>query len=674
MKRTFRYSSMIAVAVLGWLVAITAAVAAPNSERLIPATFMERQDSNGFAWNITQNGGLANDSRGCFQYALFPMVNGVQFNYSQQQMTADSSVFVLSGARTQQGLEASRRISVDLKHGILQYIDTFRNTTAAPASTTIMVPVRLGSQAVSVITDRGNPASGQLSDKDTGVLIMNQAHLPSPVFYLNGPKSKVRASFSAIHNNFQFNINYSLTIPPGKESSILIGVAQRNVAGTPDAKALAALFKPFKEASWSRMIPKSLQRTIANGRGGGAYGSTINYGEDVPALLAELGEDRGPHDTLRIGETTRLRGTLKVKDLTVASLGEDRRVPLDRVAAIVGHDQNRRSARLLLRDGQMFVGKITPAEFKFALNSGLEAMCDLANLDRLVLREQSDDGQPAAGVLGFVEFAEGDRLAVVSGPPQKVVALTAWGERRMALGDVHHWSLPSSGQETTGSRIVLNDGSSFTAFLMDDKLTLQTTDHGKQQRSVLEIQRFRTAAATSKGKDSDRALVMAPHVLLAGDNLFVGQLESPVVHLVSGGQIIPLAPQQIKFLRRADSDSTGLDEPVFQVTLWDGDVAEGTLRERTLPLRAGGDLLQVPATDLVEVHVPTPTVPESLRTKIAELITDLGDSQWSKRESAMKELMDFGAVGLGQYQEALEQTSDLEVQKRLQTLIDAAKE
>lgn len=670
MKRTVRSRLIAACACLGCLAAGAAGFAAPKSDALVPATFMERHDANGFGWNMTQNGGLANDSRGCFTYALYLTINGMQLNFAQQQMTADSSVFVFSGARSQQGLEVSRRITLDLKQGILQYIDTFRNTTASPVSTTIMLPVRLGNPATAAITDQGAAVSSQLSDKETGILIVNQPNLPSPLLFLNGPKSKLRPSINN-QNNFQFTIGYSLTVPAGKESSILYGVAQRHVTGTPDAKTLAALFKPFHATSWTRTIPKTLKSTIANGTG--SYRSEVDYGGELPGVLAELGEDRGPHDSLLVGEATHLRGTLKIKELTVDAVGQDRRLPVERIAAIIGGNQRARSPRVLLRDGQVFVGRVSPSELKFALNSGLEATCKLADLDRLVLREQPDDGQPGPGVFGYFELPEGDRLAVVSGPPQKVTALTAWGERHLALGDVHHWSLPSSGQESAGYRMVLNDGSAFTAYLLDDKLELQTTDHGKQELSVLDIQRFRTAAATTQ--DTERTALMAPHAMLAGDNVFVGQLESPVVHLIAQGQIIPLAPQQIKVLRRTDPDSLAEgNEPVFQATLWDGDTAEGSLRERTLPLRAGGDLLQVPVSDLLELHVPTPTVPESLRTKITELIADLGDSQWAKREAALKELMDFGSVGLGQYQEALEQTSDLEVQKRLQTLIDAAKE
>lgn len=659
--------------ILGPMAAATA-WAAPKAENLVPMQHMERQDSNGFGWNVSQNGNLANDSRGCFNYAMHITVGGQfgmqQMSFQQQLMTADGSVFVFSGAQVP-GLEVSRRIRLDLKQGIAQYIDSFRNATAAPVTATVNVAVQLSSQATAIVTSTGSPLSGALGEKDVGILMARQLNVPSALFYLTNPKSKVRPNITN-QNNFTFSISYPLTVPAGKTASLVYGVAQRNITGTPDSKALAGLFKPFKEASWARAIPSDLRHTIVNLGSSGQ--SDVNYGGELPDVLADLGDDRGPHDVLRVGEQTRLRGTLTVKELTISTRNGPRRLPLERIAAIIGGNQRGRNKRLLLRDGQVFVGNIIPSVLKFALNSGLEATCKLADLDRLVLHEQPGDGQPGPGVFAYFELPEGDRLALASGPPQKLVALTAWGQRTVPLADIHHWSVPNSSQETVGHRIVLNDGSAFTAFVQDETLKLRTTDHGSQEVSVLEIQRFRTAAASAK--DADRAALLVPHAILAGDNLFVGQIELPVVHLISQGQVIPLAPPQIKLLLRDDTDSPALggDEPIFQATLWDGDVAVGTLREKALPLRAGGDLLQVPVSDLLELRVPTPTVPESLRKRIAELINDLGDPQWPRRDAATKELIDFGAVGMGQYQEALEQASDLEVRKRLQALIDAVKE
>ena len=106
----------------------------------------------------------------------------------------------------------------------------------------------------------------------------------------------------------------------------------------------------------------------------------------------------------------------------------------------------------------------------------------------------------------------------------------------------------------------------------------------------------------------------------------------------------------------------------------DGDTATGELRESTLPLRTVGGILQVPVTDLVELRTPSPTVPESLRTRITELLADLGNADYNRREAATKELQSLGAVVKEQGADALKATTDPEVRKRLQTLLDGLKE
>jgi hypothetical protein len=207
----------------------------------------------------------------------------------------------------------------------------------------------------------------------------------------------------------------------------------------------------------------------------------------------------------------------------------------------------------------------------------------------------------------------------------------------------------------------------------DGTLQLATLEYGVQPWSVLDIRRWRSAHRT--GVKTDRIDPHAPHVILLGDNLFVGPVDLPLIHLAVQGQVVPIPPAQVKIMRRdTENDAPGNESLVFRVEMWDGDVAVGQLAETVLPVRTVGGVLQIPASDLLEMRVPTPTVPDSMRGRITELLADLGHSEWTRREAASKELRSLGGVIQEQCEDLLKTTTDPEVRKRVQALLDSLKE
>jgi hypothetical protein len=545
-----------------------------------------------------------------------------------------------------------------LKQGVVQYVESLKNTGATAMTANLVVNVRLGNQAQSIVSDQGKPLGGSLAEKESGFLVVSQAGVPSPLFMLGGPKAKVRPIINN-QNNFQFTVAYSLSVAPGRSA-------------TPDAKALAALFKPLKQPGLLNDLPADVRRSIQNGTGETGFG----FGSDIelPDAFAELATVRGPHDTLLVGEDTRLRGSLIAQQLSISTAHGSQKLPIEKVAAISGGNMCGRTNRLVLRDGQVLVGPIQEQELKFTLNSGLDAVCSLASLDRFVLREQPGDGEAGPKVFAYVDLPSGDRLAIVPGEQQTITAVTPWGNRAIPLNDIELLSISGPSQGTAGHRLVLVDGSSFVAFLSQGTLELTTANFGVKQFNVMEMQRIR--AARYKTGSNGPTPPVTPHAVLAGGNLLIGQLDLPILHFDSQGQAIPIAPPQIKVLRRheADDSTSGIDRTLYRAELWDGDVIVAAVREQTLPLRTGSEVLQVPLADIVELRVPTPTVPESLRARISELLADLGHTEWRRRESASKELLALGAIAQELCQDALQHATDPEVRKRVQDLLDAMKE
>ena len=126
-----------------------------------------QQDSLGFGWHVFQGGGLANDGRGCFNNAETLMSGGMQANFSQQLMTPDSSEFFFSGWQIQ-GVEVSRTVRLDLKQGIVQYIESFRNPSKAPVTVNFNLQSQMLNRGLACVTDQGTPLGTALSPKDLG--------------------------------------------------------------------------------------------------------------------------------------------------------------------------------------------------------------------------------------------------------------------------------------------------------------------------------------------------------------------------------------------------------------------------------------------------------------------------------------------------------------------------
>lgn len=637
---------------------------------MVPAQYNnERQDANGFGWQISPNG-LNSDNRGCISHAAALHIGGSQAHFQQGQMSPDGLLFQQSGVKMM-NLDISRRVRFDFANSNVQFVDSFSNKTNSPISVSVTISARLGNPAQAVVSDQARPlGGGSLGAQDSGLLAVAQNNgMPSAMFYFGTPKARVRPTVN-VQNNYQLNANYSISVGAGKTVSIVTGIGQLNLNGPPDATATKNAFKPLMSPSWIRSVPKDVRGTIAN-----AIVSSAGMLDDSDSIdaLAELG-DRGPHDMLLVGSATRLRGTLSGGQISIDAKRGRREVALDRVAAIFGGNQSGRPAKLVLRDGQVLVGPVKVPEFKFTLNSGLDVSCSVDSVDRLVLKEAPADGKPAPEVFAYIDLLEGDRLAVKQGEPQKITIVTAWGACDIALEEIDLFTAGNPSHGTITHRLALRDGSVFSTMVSDGDLKLNSSEYGTQNWSVFDIRRLRAAHRTPA---TDGAEPAAPHVVLTGDNLFVGQVELPLIHLVVQGQTIPLQPGSLKSLKRetaAGSSSLAEEKSVYVAELWDGDTATGELRESTLPLRTVGGILQVPVTDLVELRTPSPTVPESLRTRITELLADLGHVDYNRREAATKELQSLGEVVKEQGADALKATTDPEVRKRLQTLLDGLKE
>lgn len=653
----------------GTLISPLAAQTSSNP-KLVPAAFTPKTDALGFVWDVDQQGAVSQGTNNCFSNGFQMEVNNNTFNPTQSLMTADGSEYVLTGnvSNGNSNVEVTRRIRVDVKNSTIRYLDTVRNTGASAAQTTLQINATLNNRVQAIISDQGSASGATLGPKESGLLAIRNANQQQPaiVFYLADAAAKVKPTVRN-NSNYRLDFTYSLSLNAGDAVSVVYGAGQRTQATVPDPKGLAALFAPFKSARFTAGISGKERKTIINLGPGSAL---LAGGGDTPALatpLDRLNVERGPSDVLAIGEETRLRGSASCKALTVAGEFGPVQVPLEKVAAIRGGPQE---GYLYLRDGQALGGRITADELKFTVSTGTAIPLNIGGLARLVMRTgtRADDA-PVAGVWGWVETFGGDRLAVVVPDAAfRVRVITPYGPREIAPDDLL-WMAPASEENTLGYRVVLKDGSRFFALLDGDELEVKTALFGVRKIPAGELRALVSAQPRPK-TDEDADKPDRAQTALAGDQLLSGSIDLAELHFVTAGDAVPISPATIKTLHNtADEKNPAAG---FVAEIWGGGTVAGALRETVLPVRTGDVVQMVPTQDLLEATLPAPAVSDNLRDKIANLIRDLGHPEWEKREAASRDLGELGAMPRTQLAEAVKQTTDAEVRRRAQSLLDEA--
>ncbi|MHA3774368.1 hypothetical protein ACXR0O_22815 [Verrucomicrobiota bacterium sgz303538] len=590
-------------------------------------------------------------------------LNGYSFSAQQGMMSADGSEYFLTSGDLN-GIIVSRRIKIETKDALVRYFETFRNTASNPQTVNVNLHIQFNNQMQAITSDSGSANFTALGAKDCGFVAMRRGNqsAPSAAFMIAGPGGKIRPTISN-NQNYRVTVTYPLTIAPGEAVSIVHAAAQRTLTGGTDSKSLAKLFAPLKSPRLLTDVPAADRKSLANFRAGSA-----NPASQLPAfssLFDKLNIQPGPSDLLAIGAETRLKGTASCAGLQIETQRGTTEVAIEKVAAVLG---GRREAHVLLRDGQVLSGKLAAKGLKFTLTTGTAMDLDVGALDRLVFRASPSDSQLAAGAWGLVETFDGDRLAVKPASGFRLRANTAWGVREISPDELA--GCGPTEENPLGFYVGLKDGSRFIALLDGEEISFDTVLFGRQTFRASEIRQISVVQPKPTTDDNSDAAPDHPQVVIAGGQLLNGQIDLAELHFLSPAGVIPVAPNLLKTLHNTSEDEAG-ESPAFTAELWGGGTVSGVLREAVLPIRCAGAVLQVPVRDVVDALVPSPAMPQGLRDKVARLIRDLGDPDWEKREAASRELGDLGAMARLQLDETVKQSTDAEVRRRAQALLDS---
>lgn len=511
-----------------------------------------------------------------------------------------------------------------------------------------------------MLSDRGTAIGSVLGKDDSGFVLWSQPQnqAQAVLMYLADPKSKIKPTIQNQSNHY-VTLVWNVPVPAGKTVTLVYFVAQQSMPTLLTGKKLTAQFKRFKSRDTIRDLPKDIQKSIVNIRGSGIGG----WDPTQPLTSLEaLGIDPSATDILAIGEKTALRGTVSFSGLNIDTQYGPKPVSAGNLAAIARAGL-KDHGRIFLRDGDVLSGTISAEAIKFTMNTGLSVDLKVDQIDRLVMRQMPENPANHADVVGLLETMDGDRMVLLNGDPVSFDMVTPWGPRTISLDNIQRIEATS---RPIGYRVITRDGSHLFGFLKSESLALKTRSFGVQTLHPSTIRSVRMLK-NEDDEEFDADSISLPHVILKGDNLIIGDIDLERIHFLTAGQRIPVPPHQLRELQLNSDEGLA---PTFQGELWDGGLIAGELSEVELPVRQGTNVAMVPVRDILEIRVPSPTVPDALRAKIRLLIRDLASTEFDIRESASRELSELGQMTRSQLTETIRLSEDPEVRRRAEALLD----
>lgn len=655
---------------LGRLLAVSCALLLPTTglaqaPRMVPAQVTNVVDKLGFNWDIQKGGYIGQGTNRSISGGGQFVVDGSVYHPTSGTMTPDRSEFLYRGARNNWKIE--RRMKVDLAAGVVRYVDSLTNMTPQQRGLRFGVLTNLGrSSATQIVTNGGKNPAPQLPAGEEGVLCWTDPRFGqvAVLLHLADPRSKVRPTLSN-SNNRTFRFDWNLTVGPNETVSIAHAIAQRRYATAPSGRNLQREFEALRSTRWMETLPSEIRGTIAN--------RELNVIPKLgPSLLSPERIDIIPDelDTLAMGTDSKLLGTATFEDVTLETRFGSIQVPRDRLRTVVGPRHAVGTSGVLLTDGQCLTGLPAFEDITFTLRGGLTTAVVPGQLDRLVFR-RPEKSPPAATAL--LETVHGDRLAINVENSAPLPATTPWGRRLVEWNEL----LRLVAQPTGGFVLELADGTKSFCFLETDELTIRTLEFGERTLAAADIRMLSLAPPKTaedgegervEGTTPETAKSAPPRFELVGDNLLAGELVADHFQFETETQEIKLVVSQVRTLRALDDgDETG--RRTWEARVWNGSVLRGRVLDRTLVVRmADGSEARVPVRDLERFHVPT--LPQSVRELVDELVADLGHTEYDRRDAATRELVALVDVVRPVLEGIAKDASKLEVKRRLERVLE----
>jgi len=640
-----------------------------GAEHLIPARFTYITDNLGFRWDLSGAGMIKDGSNDCFDGGFALKVNNMQFSSRNSMMTHNGDEYVLSTHMG--GLEITRRIRIDKQQGIVRYLEIVKNTSGSPKQVQLSVASQLGGSCASFISDKGRPGPATLDKKESGILALNTGgRRPSVLFCMATPFNKNKPTVT-FQQRRSIKYTYSYSIKAGENAAILHTAAQRNYGTVPGQKILAEEYKKLKSYKWLNTVPKLYRKQILN------WGGSFSFSGEMPAIWViqkHLGISQAKTDILAEGSGSRLHGTVTGKEIVIKNRFGKAKIPLERIAALTGKRFGLRNPRVYLRNGEIISGDLTAENLRFTMDIGMSIKVSPDNLDRLIMHADKQTKKDFPEKSALLETLDGDRLLLEYEGSKKVKFITCWGTKEIGVNEI--MLLQASDETFLGHSLTMKNGTRLFGLLQDPRMMLKSSRFGLIEIEAGEV--VNLSILKKPDKETDVKKQDKPYVVLKAENILIGTVDEDELTFALDKKTISVPPVHIKQMVRSErEDDISVEcakNPVYKVELWDGSTFVARIFERRLPIRSDETVWNIPVHDVMEIFVPAPVISDSLRSKIAKYIRDLGHPDWEQREKATEDLRGLGVLAKSQLIDIIRNTNDPEVKRRAEAILKEIRE
>lgn len=668
-RTSLRPSASLLLAVAAWTLA---SLRADDSLPSLPYAQAPLVDRNGHEWNIDPNGNIqrAGNEPSLISNGAVLMLGNQQFYCQQPLVSPDGESLEMRGPKPYNGISVTRRLRWLNRQGGVVWADEFANATGREVRTTIEIRHHFSGQIKTLVTDGGRASPSSLQPGEGGLVVVpaqEDGTIPAVVVSITGTRGASPPRL-ALRNSYQLSVFHSLSIPPASSVTLVHATAQVDLNGDTATETLTRKFTPWQLKRVARLLPKPWIRNAAN-LSQSSLVTTLN--EWFPASSV-WGIDRETSDTLALGPESLLKGRAIVENLTLDHpFG---RLPIDwtAVVAVEGPGSERSwTTRLWLADGQILSGNLSADTARFELLSGASIPLRWDRMDRLVrgLTHGPPPGLPSAPPFGLVETWDGERFAVT--PGGSLAMMSRWGALDIPWDSVIAWT--AGDEADLPPMLVLQNGTRIRALATAGPIEVRTAAFGNQSIPGTHLrQAIRPAALAASPVDEVEPV--ESHLDLTGDQRLVAQVVDPSVTASTPAGPLNVAPAEIRewtdITEDREEEFGGLPPQRWhRLELWGGGTVTGHIQNATVNVEAFGRQWPLPLRDIHRFANPIPRIEENVMRRVADLIRQLGNPDWKKREAASAELGDLGPLATGSLREGLRHTTDPEVIRRIETLL-----
>ena len=615
-------------------------------------------DQKGHEWQIESSGGLQRQASAPTMIGNCLMLYvGTQQFYGQQALSSpDGAELMMTNPQPQNGLRITRWITFFEREGALRYVEEFQNTTNRDLTTQVEIRHSFSNAARVIYSNAGREVKGDLEASESGVICLPEpgsSQTPALLFMMRAPGAKSPLRLS-LKGNYQLSANYVLTIPAGQTQSILHGVSQIKLAEKATPEEAAKACQPYNLKKLSKGLPKTQLSSVVNLK---SQAGLKNFEDWFPAIFWNI--PATTFDQLALGDDSLLQGQAGAESVSLLREAEPVSLPWARLSALAGPLlTGNPEGWLWLRDGQRWRGVLQTPGLQLELISGSKV--PIQNLDRLVLALPAKTPELSHTL---IELKNGERLAIK--PEGSFRAELEFGRLNVAWTEILMMQADES--EKNGSTLFLKDGSRLQMRPLKGEISLETVDLGSQKIDQSQLLQIITPESL-KAQDWQDLEPATAYFELTDDQRLIARITEDNLTFKTKADPVSLATSSLRELTLEDEEQAATS-PRFKATLWAGGHLTGVLQNTELNIEGPSFRGKIPVAMIQRMVNPTPVTDSTVMSKIGQLVRDLGDQQWKVRENATNTLRGLGLVAKGSLQEALKTSTDAEVTRRLEELL-----